>query len=459
MPSSPPSAGLAGKSRDRLRLPSRHVTITAAALVVFGSALIIAPLFDWQPATWERVGMLWRERSLAVALPLLLVSAWQGQQLRSGLLPLGAPSQRPRSEMLVTLATRLLAVAGLALVPALAASLVVTAAGGAPGSVPALSLTASLVAIATAIPLGLVLGSASPRWGWPVIALVAGIFIWYLPLVITDTLLLNAGLSTRAVALTWGMEVPEPGLAEPAGIAVIRIGYFALLGLAALVAASSAGTPVSPIRKVAVGVGAALVPAVVVAGIGAVSERLPLVVASGAPTACEALASGETEVCVFDAHRELLPTITAIAEPLSHVAGAYMPRLVTERSSWAERGPQVTLSARLPATEEQYREAVALELTDPLVASLDECLRQGTGGDDGEAQWLLSLGAIQDRLVAASGVTPRASSVTDDGGPVVEVYSEQFLRLSAIDDEAFGAWYRVHHEQIMACEIATADLP
>lgn len=443
-------------------LPARLYLVTVV-LVLLGSALIVAPLFDWQPQTWERVAMLWRERLPAVALPLLLVSAWQGQRLRPGLLPMGTPTQRSKVEIVLAFTWRLLAVAGLALIPALTVTISMPTAGGAPGSIPLASLVASFAGIATAVPLGLVLGAVIPRWGWPLTALVLGLLVWYLPLILNETLLVGTGRATRLVSLTWGMDVPQPGLAEPLGISLLRIGYFVLLMVMTIVAFSTVGASLRPLRKAAVALGAVAIPVLVMAGIGMASPRLPLVVTSGQPGDCTTLANARTQICVFEAHRELMPVILGIAEPLSQVLGASVPADVREGASRADDAAVVTLPVVLPGTEEEYRGWVVQRLVEPLF-DFSAC---GLGEDDGTqstqesedaaARWTVMID-IGDRLSSAAGVAPRAGGVLDDGSDAY-VYSEAFLQLQSLSDDAFGAWYRDHAEQIRACEITPEMLP
>ena len=439
---------------------SPRIIAVATVVVMLGSVLLVAPLFDWQPHTWQRLIVVWRERCLVVALPLLLVSAWQGRSLATGLLPLGGVGGRRKVAMLSAFAWRLGLVGLMALVPALSITIALVATAGTGGSLPVLALLASVAGIATAVPLGLALGASVHRWAWPLSVSVLGILIWYAPMVLDVGFLIDTGMSSRALSLSWGLDLPTAGTSVPAGVSLVRVAYFLVLSMLALAAYSPTGIPAGPGRKPATLFAVVAVYVAVVLGVAVVSPSLPLVAPDREPMECRALENTDTEVCLFPSHESVRGTVTSVAEPLSQMVGPRMPATILEGSRPLDNGDAVVLPVSLAPTEEEYRQVVAADMTRALV-DYSTCQKWDGDADTVSPEYVShsrALSAIQDRLIFGSGVMPPPPGISDDGQNT-PTYSEEFTRLQKMADQTFGHWYQGNYDQIMACDISSEDLP
>lgn len=441
--------------------PGAVVVIATTALV--SAALVLLPVYDWQPASWGRLESTWRERGLITAILLGVVAAWAGRALRSGNIVYSAAASRERREIVSAFLVRLVMAAAAGLLVALLAAVLWTALRGAPDAVSVLAVVATLVGVLCAVPIGFALGAVLPRLGWPLVVAAIVALVLILPLIINESFLLNTGLASRSLSLMWGLALPEPGLVTTTTVSFLRLTFFIVLAVAVCMA--STASTVRSGRGATVRAAAVLaVPLAMIGLVTVASPQLHLIEPDGRAPLCERVTTAQAgaQICVHKVHADLLPDVTELSSDMLALVPA-APFDVIAEEGVVSASPELTLalSARLPSNRAQYRASVAETLGAALTGQavcLDRIYSLPNDSPDmGPTNAGLLDDGVRQRLVAAAGIAPAPVATSDDTG--LPILSASYERLAQLSDEEFATWYAEHQNQIRDCTLTETDFP
>lgn len=452
-----------GRTLQRFRLGITPLSIRLLVTLALTTAILAAVRLSWvdsfAPTRWTATSAAFREATAfagPAAAAVAASTAGVRHLLVCGRAPgRGWPAVGRRHLLLLMCATVLGYLLGL--VPAtLDASLHATA-----GGPDVLVMVSGLAAMCGWVSVGYLLGALlRPRVG-PVIVLVFS-FIVVLGLRLASDALTAGGKprSLLSFAPTWGFDIPV-GWHEVSSVTWVRIA----LALAVVVASGmivssldSAGEGQS-LRSLA-RTSLPLVAPLVLVGIAFFAQPLLMERTAGHASICEVVST--TTVCMNDEEAVLMPVAEAAAtDVVALVGGATTVRMMVGEGVDGADGPRVvSTGGDRPVTEEGYRAMFVRDLSAG-VGGLPGCWARiasevPTGAvipkelADALAASTLVATSIQIRL----DVQPDESPIflDPDAGAAATAF------VTALDDEAFGAWLSAHAETFAACQYPLVDV-
>ncbi|WP_043651915.1 hypothetical protein [Cellulosimicrobium cellulans] len=416
-----------------------------------GWAYVAVNVLDWAPASWLRLDRNIRDASWVPALVAALCAGYFGRWVSPSSAMFSPAAGRGLERLTGALIRSLALVIGAVSLGSVAILALIVAARGADGIGAVLSTVSHVAGVIAAVPLGFVLARVSPARTWPLVTLAGTALVLFLPLLVTDTLMVDTGRSLLSVSLSWGIAAPDTGWTVPATIALLRMGYFALLALACALLAGAVVRRGSTRDKVR-----ALAPAAMPVGLLAVialgSPNLHLVT----PTPVEMVCGEPTEktrVCVADDDHALLPDISRTVETLASVAPPTSPVLVSSPTGSAGSDPSTILLPEIAnaTTRSGFDRQVARETSLALLSPGDcDALEDA---DVPAEYWR----GVLSKMLTTVGVPPEQTGIVEDSG--APVYGNGYDRLAPLSTPDFADWLTQHLDQVRDCSLTEDQLP